>query len=408
MVNQKDGKDNRSKSVNPHDSVSISKRSIQSILEDTGTNPGKGLTSEESRKQLSIYGSNKPVETRRHGLLWLALQQIREPMILILVIIAAIYAFIGKPEDIITIIVIIVIIIATETYTVNRARKSLDALRKFASPTCMAVRDGKQKEITTADIVPGDILLIAAGDRVAADARLIEDYGLKIDESSLTGESFPVIKDSEKIPTSSAVADLNNMIFSGTLIIQGSGRAVVTATGKSTEIGKITQLLENQEIEKTPLTRAMNKIIIILAFIAVFFSIFIPLIGYIRGFGLKSMMLIGLSLAFAIVPEELPVVISLTFARGAYTLTRKNVIVKNLKATEILGNVTVIATDKTGTLTENKMSVSHTYDLDSGVRNSNFYNKFLSESALLATGNLIGGREAALGHRDPMEVAVYK
>ena len=178
------------------------------------------------------------------------------------------------------------------------------------------------------DIVPGDLLVVTAGDMVPADGRLVESSSLKIDESSLTGESFSVIKDAEIQPKSIELADLTNMLFSGTLVVQGTGKLIVTSTGKGTELGKISQLVEEAEEIQTPLGKTMSALTGVLASLAVAFSVLIPLIGYFEGKALDDMILTGLSMAFATVPEELPVLISITLAIGAYSLSKHNAVVK--------------------------------------------------------------------------------
>lgn len=390
------------------DSGHFAHLNADSVIQEMKTSPRTGLSTKTAMERLTAHGYNRLVEKKDETLGRVLLNQLKEPMILILVVVAAIYALIGSHEDAIIIVVIVSIVITIEVVNLNRSKRSIDALKRLTSPTCMVVRSGKAEEIESYLLVPGDLIILTAGERVPADARLLEAYGLKVDESSLTGESMPVFKDPDDIPTSNVISDFHNMVFSGTLVIQGNGRAVVTSTGKGTEIGKISTYVQEAEEQKSPLSVSMDRLALNLAYIALFFSIFIPLVGYFQGNDFRTMILTGLSLAFAIIPEELPVIISLTLAVGAYALTRKNAIVKDLRAAETLGNVTYIATDKTGTITENTMTVSNV-----SVHNSNSENddgvvlKFL-KSCILAVGNPPPDVMGANKLRDPMERAVYR
>lgn len=380
---------------------------IEELVGSLGSDPENGLTREEAERRISEFGYNRPVERRRESLWRIIVRQLREPMILVLVVVGIIYALIGNPEDAVTIVVIVSVVVAIEVLSVNRARKSMESLKKLTSPSSVVTREGKSLEIRSYLLVPGDLISLSAGDRVPADTRLLSEYGLKVDESSLTGESYPVVKELDMISDSTEIADLRNMVYSGTLVVQGSAMALVTATGKNTEIGKISQMIEESDESKTPLTASLDRLTVVLAYVAVFFSVLIPLAGYFQGQDLRLMTLTGLSLAFAIIPEELPVVVSLTLAVGAYALTKKNAIVKNIHAAETLGSVTTIATDKTGTITENRMTVSRTYVPGIGIDNADSGIESILETVILATGNLISDIEAAPRHRDPMELAVY-
>jgi Ca2+-transporting ATPase len=256
--------------------------------------------------------------------------------------------------------------------------------------------------------VPGDVFLLSVGERISADARLIRAYGLQIDESSLTGESLPVLKDAEAVvPPRSQVTDLTNMVLAGTLITQGEGVSVVTSTGKNTELGRVSELTKEAEEPKTPLQETMEGLSKTLVWIALFFSILIPVLGYLRGQPLTIMILTGLSLAFAVIPEELPIVITMVLAVGTYALSKQNVIVKHLSASETLGSVTVIATDKTGTLTENSMKLGHMYLDDELVQPSGSDSeKQLLKVGILATRAQVMGEYEKLRTSNPMGAAI--
>ena len=237
-------------------------------------------------------------------------------------------------------------------------------LRQLAPPTALVVRNGQPVEVQTAFLVPGDILLLKVGQRVPADARLLEAYGLEVDESSLTGESFPAAKDATAVLTSETrITDQTNMLFTGTVVTRGRAKALVTATGVSSELGRVAGITKAAKEPKTVLQLAMKQLSKTLVWVALFFAILIPVLSYVRGLQPSpgEAVLYGLSLAFVVIPEELPIIITMVLGVGSYALSRKGAIVKRLRAAETLGTVTVIATDKTGTITENKMRVEHLY-----------------------------------------------
>lgn len=379
---------------------------VEAIISGMASDKIHGLSSNEAEARLRLYGKNTIAAEKKLGFIGVFIRELREPMILLLVIIAFLYSIIGDPRDSVTIVVIVLLVVGIETYNVNRARTSIDALKDMRMPIARVIRDGKTREIKTSSVVPGDIILISSGDIVPADGRLIESRTLKVDESSLTGESFYVLKDSDIKPESNQIVDLTNSVFSGTMVVQGSGKFIATSTGKNTELGKVARLTEEEEGTKTPLQASLSRLIAVLAILAVLFSVIVPLIGYLEGQPLSEMLLTGLSMAFATVPEELPVIISITLAIGAYALSRHNAVVKDLRAAETLGSVTVIATDKTGTLTENRMSVSSVY-FDPSTAGDDLDLEFMAEASVLATGTLNLGEAGVIIPRDPMEVAVF-
>lgn len=389
-------------------SSDLAHKDMGAILRSLDTDPDSGLSSLEAARRLRSYGPNALAKPKNLGFIGVLIRQLREPMILLLVIIAILYSIIGDPRDSIVIVVIVFLVVFIETYNVNRARRSIQALRDLAMPTSVVYRDGELRKEKTVSLVPGDIVILTSGERVPADGRLIESYSLKIDESSLTGESYSVLKESEVMPESTLLAELTNMAFSGTLIVQGTGRMLVTSTGKGTEIGKISQLVEQVEEAETPLGRSINKLTKILAGLAIVFSVVVPIFGYLQGQTVNDMLLTGLSMAFATVPEELPVLISITLAIGAYSLSKHNAVVKDLRAAETLGSVTVIATDKTGTITENRMSMGHLYS-DDTLRNAEETGGIgMMKTAVLATGTMMLELREPTSYKDPMEVATFE
>ncbi|XHH08298.1 MAG: cation-translocating P-type ATPase [Candidatus Bathyarchaeia archaeon] len=344
-------------------------RQTQEVIDESEVNPQKGLTDEEAAKRLNEYGKNSLVEERQTGFLEIFRKEVTEPMILLLLAIGVLYSVLGFLTgngfiDAVTIIVIIVLLVSAEVYNEYRAERSISALKQLAPATAQVLRNGQTVLVQTADLVPGDILLLKVGQRVPADARLLEAYGLEVDESSLTGESFPVSKDASAVLASETrVTDQANMVFTGTVVTRGHARALVTATGVKTELGKVAGLTKAGKEPKTALQLSMKELSKTLVWVALFFSILLPLLSYLRGLQPvpAEAVLYGLSLAFVVIPEELPIIITMVLAVGSYALSRKGAIVKRLRAAETLGNVTVIATDKTGTLTENKMRIEHLY-----------------------------------------------
>jgi Ca2+-transporting ATPase len=281
-------------------------------------------------------------------------------MIVLLLITGVVYSILGTFTDAVTIFAIIFTLVAVEVINDRRADRAIDALREIAEPTAAVIRDGRRSEVTVEGLVPGDLVLLEAGRRVGADARLVEAAGLAMSEASLTGESVPVDKDPGAIlPEAAPLADQRNLVFAGTTVVRGRGSAVVVRTGMGTELGRIASLAEDVEEPKTPLQVAMMDLTKSLVVVAVGFSVLVPLLGWLlAGQDLRTMILTGLSLAFVTIPEELPILITMVLALGAYRLSRRHAIAKRLRAVETLGAVTVIATDKTGTLTENRMEVN--------------------------------------------------
>jgi Ca2+-transporting ATPase len=391
-----------------HGSSEWASKKIEDVLKELGTDSEKGLTSEEAKTRLEKYGENVLVEEEKESFLDALKEEAREPMILLLILVGILYSILGSILDAITIFTIITVLVTVEVYNEYKAEQGVKSLKKLASPTTLVLRDGKIREVPSAQVVPGDVFMLSVGERIPADARLITAYGLQIDESSITGESFPVLKDAEAVvPQKAQVTDLTNMVLAGTLITQGEGTSVVTSTGKNTELGRISELTKEAEEPKTPLQESMEELSKTLVWIALFFSILIPVLGYLRGQPLTTMVLTGLSLAFAVIPEELPIVITMVLAVGTYALSKQNVIVKHLRASETLGSVTVIATDKTGTLTENSMKLEHMYLNNELIQPSGLSSeKQLLQIGILATRAQITEEYEKLRNSNPMGAAI--
>ncbi len=382
-------------------------RQPQDVASALGSNPERGLTEQEAATRLNRYGKNSLVQEREIRFLGILREEITEPMILLLLAIGVVYSVLGVVTgrgltDAATIIIIIIILVLAEVWNEYRAKRSVNALRQLAPPTATVLRNGQQVEVQTANLVPGDVLLLKVGQRVPADARILEAYGLEVDESSLTGESFPVAKDASAVLSAETrVTDQTNMVFTGTVITRGRAKALITQTGIATELGRIAGITKAAKESKTALQVAMKQLSKTLVWVALFFAILIPVLAYIRGLqgpvplSAGDAVLYGLSLAFVVIPEEMPIIITMVLGVGSYALSRKGAIVKRLRAAETLGNVTVIATDKTGTITENKLRIEHLY-FDGAIRPSSQFKE--NEKAALRTAFLASDAAGALGN----------
>ena len=309
----------------------------------------QGLSAKEAQKRLLEFGPNQIFQPTKISFFRIAKHEVTEPMILLLLTVGFFYSIWGKLEDAITIFVVIFLLVLAEVYNEFRAKKAIASLEKIAAPKTKVLRDGDITEIDSENVVPDDILILTSGTKIVADAKVEQSIGLQIDESSLTGESFPQEKNN------------NDNIYAGTVVVAGEGQAVVFITGKNTKLGKTAATLKEIKPPKTALQLAMKSLAGKLVYLAAFFSILIPVLGILRGQDLKTMVLTGLSLSFATIPEELPIVITMVLGLGAYTLSKNNFLVKRIRAAETLGNATVIVTDKTGTITESQMKVASLY-----------------------------------------------
>jgi Ca2+-transporting ATPase len=334
-------------------------RELPEIIRALDANPEAGLTEQEATLRLSRFGENRLVEETPIRFLSILKEEVTEPFIILLIAIGVLYSVWGSLLDSFTIIAVVTVLVLVEVWNEYRAKRSIAALKNLASPTATALRNGRIEEAATSQLVPGDIILLKPGQRVPADARLIEAFGLEVDEASLSGESFPIAKDATTVlPVDAKANEQKNMIFAGTVVTKGQAKALITATGANTELGRVAGIAKAAKEPKTPLQLAMNQLSKTLVLIALFFSVLVPVLGFIRGLPLQQMILTSLSLAFATIPEEMPIIVTMVLGVGAYALSRKNALVKRLRAAETLGSVTVIATDKTGTLTEGKLKVA--------------------------------------------------
>lgn len=322
-----------------------------------------GLTSEQVEIKQEKFGLNQ-LEKAKTKVFWKKfLEELTEPLMLLLIVTGLAYLVLQDVFDGVVIFCIILLLNTIEVVNERRAFKAIAALHKLAEPTAVVMRDNNQIEIPVERLVVGDIILLHSGQRVPADIRLTECYGLTVDESTLTGESMPIDKDSTSVFSETRpLAERQNMVYTGTLITKGRGKGIIIGTGMNTELGKIVGLTQHIREPRTILQKAMKELSTKLVWIALFFSIIIPILGVvIAKEPLDVMIITGLSLAFATIPEELPIIITMVLALGSYKLSKQHVIVKKLQVIETLGTVTTIATDKTGTLTKNELEIVEFY-----------------------------------------------
>jgi len=321
-----------------------------------------GLSSEEAKRRLTQYGSNELIEKERKPLWMMFLDQFRDFMILVLIAAAIVAGMIGEPSDAIAIVVIVLLNAVLGFVQEYRAEKAMAALKKMAAPSATVVRDGQPDEMPATQLVPGDLVILEAGNVVPADIRLIEAVQLHIEEAALTGESVPVEKNRTGLrETDLSVGDRRNMAYKGTLVTYGRGQGYVTATGMETELGRIASLLQGQEEGKTPLQKRLTAFGQKLAYAVLAICVIVFIAGLIRGEPPLLMLLTAISLAVAAIPEALPAVITISLALGAKKLVRQHALIRKLPAVETLGSVTYICSDKTGTLTLNSMTVETAY-----------------------------------------------
>ena len=317
-----------------------------------------GLTRDEAARRLERYGSNELQATRQVKPWSILLGQFKNVLIIILLVATGLSAFLGHGLEAVAITTIVLLAVALGFIQEYRAERAIEALRRMATPTSCAVRDGHELEIPARELVPGDVIRLRSGDRTPADARVTESINLQIEESALTGESIPIEKQTVPLAGSgSALGDRTNMAYAGTAATYGCGTAVVVATGMATEFGKIAQLLQTVETGRTPLQLNLDRVGRTLAQAALVIVALIVGLGLVRGQPLLEMLIFGIALAVAAVPEALPAVVTISLAIGVQRMAGRNALVRRLPAVETLGSTRVICSDKTGTLTRDEMTV---------------------------------------------------
>ncbi len=334
--------------------------SVEDCLRELNSSKS-GLTSEEAEKRLKKFGLNKLIEKKSFSVLKIFLNQFNSFLVYILIVAGLISFFFGEQLDAIAIFAIIVLNAIIGFIQEFKAENALLALKKMVSLNAVVLRDGVKRVIKAEELVPGDIIYLSAGDKVPADARLIQCFNLKVDESILTGESLEVSKTSEVIRENVSLSKRNNLVFSNSIITNGEAIAVVTRTGMKTEFGKIAGLISESKEEKTLLNKQLNNLGKNLGFLIVGIIIVLFFLGLIRGFDLLNLFMISISLGVSAIPEGLPVVVTLTLAFGVQKMVKHKAIVRKINSIESLGATTMICSDKTGTLTLNELTVKKVF-----------------------------------------------
>ena len=342
---------------------------VPQVLKELNTDPRHGLTEDEAKRRLETYGTNELKKEERISPFTLFINQFKNILIIILIIAIVLSALVGEVVDAAIIAVIVVFCAVLGFVQEYRAERALEALKKMLSPTITVLRGGREEEIPSKGLVPGDILLLEAGDKIPADGRLLENHSLRCDEAPLTGESVPVGKDIKPLSENVRVSDRRNMVFTGTIVTYGRGKAVVTSTGMSTEFGKIAKEVMTVKTEKTPLEKRTEEIgkwlgiiSLIICFLVAGISVIREVIGGKIDFPfIVTMVMFAIALAVAAVPEALAAIVTGALAIGMHQMAKQNALVRKMTAVETLGCTTVICSDKTGTLTKGEMTVRKIY-----------------------------------------------
>ena len=371
-----------------------------------------GLTEQEVAQRARQYGPNKLSEGEKKSMLRVFLEQFKDLLVLILIVAACISAASGNMESTIVIFAVLILNAILGTVQYLKAEKSLESLTAMSSPTAKVLRGGKRMEIPSAEVVPGDIVLLEAGDMVVADGRILENFSLKVNESSLTGESEGVDKTADAIDADQvALGDQKNMVFSGSLVTYGRATVLVTGTGMHTELGKIAALMNQTQQRKTPLQQSLDSFSAKLAIVILVISALVFALSVFRtGMSILDSLMFAVALAVAAIPEALSSIVTIVLAMGTQKMARQNAIIKDLKAVESLGSVSVICSDKTGTLTQNKMTPQKIYadgTLLEGndLKLANDVQRLLLKAALLAS-DATNDEENGTSIGDPTEVAL--
>jgi len=385
----------------------------EEVIKKFNTNPITGLTSSQVKENTEKYGLNKLAAKKSKTTLQLFLAQLNDILIYILIVAAILSVVVGHELGDAVIIGIVILVNAfVGMIQEAKAEKALDALKQLSTPKAIVKRDGELKEIPSEEVVPGDIIVIDAGRFIPCDIRLIESANLKIEESALTGESVPVDKNANIVLNDENVSlgDKKNMAYMSTLATYGRGIGIAVATGMGTEIGKIAKMLEESENELTPLQKKLEELGKILGFAAIIICVIMFAVGLFQGRGFNTMFMTSISLAVAAIPEGLPAIVTIVLALGVQRMIKENAIIRKLPAVETLGSVNIICSDKTGTLTQNKMTVvkfyaDKTLDELSKLNLENKTQKLLLENIVLCN-DATATENSKTG--DPTEIALLE
>ena len=387
-------------------------KSIQEVTKEIVVNPIRGLSEEEAQVRLSKFGANKLKGERKKSIFLLFFEQLKNWLIYILLGAVIITLFMAEYVDAIIILLVININAVLGVVQEVKAGRAIEALQKLSFPKALVRRNGEVKEIESEKIVPGDILILDAGRFISADVRLIESANLRIDESSLTGESVPSEKDASLVhqDPKTALGDRANSSFMSTLVTSGRGVGVVVETGMNTEIGRIASLINTEVKSKTPLEIRLDKLGKTLGMLAVGICVIIFIIALLQGRDLAEMFLMSVSLAVAAIPEGLAAIVAVVLAVGVTNLSKKNAIIKKLSAVETLGSLNIICSDKTGTLTQNKMTVTTYFNLEGEIPVKHNLENIASEDVKILAKAMILCSDATYEHGegtgDPTEIAL--
>ena len=372
---------------------------VYEVLKEKKSNERIGLTSKEAERRKQEFGENKLEEKKKESIIMRFIKQFNDFMIIILII-ASIVSFIVEKmngtNDYIDSIIIIGIVVFNAILGLiqeNKAEKSIEALKKMSSPTAKVKRDGKIFEIPSQEVVPGDIIILETGKFVPADCRLINSYNLKIEEAALTGENLPIEKDASKIlKRDIPMGDMVNLAFATTVVTGGHGEAVVLDTGMNTKVGKIAHMIMNDKAPETPIQRKLAEVGKNLGIVCLVICFLIFVIGIFKKIEIKEMFMTSVGLAVAAIPEGLPAIVTIVLSIGVTKMARKNAIIRKLPAVETLGSSSVICSDKTGTLTQNKMTVVNLSNVNGKIQEE-YEEKKLIELASMCTDCVIIGNK---------------
>jgi P-type Ca2+ transporter type 2C len=336
-------------------------KTIDQSYEALNSKPA-GISQKEAAERAEKYGPNEIKSAQRISAWSILLDQFKNVLILILLGATVLSLFLGHGVESIVIAVIVLFAVLLGFIQEYRAERAIEALRQMAAPTASVIRDGKEIQVPAREVVPGDVVILHTGDRIPADGRIIESINLQVEEAALTGESMPIEKHADPLEAKELpVGDRRNMVYAGTAATYGRGKALVVATGMQSEFGKIAQLLQTVETGKTPLQQNLDRVGTVLARAAFVVVAIIVALGLLRGQPFIDMLIFGIALAVAVVPEALPAVVTISLAIGVQKMVKRNALIRRLPAVETLGSTSVICSDKTGTLTKDEMTVRQLY-----------------------------------------------